>query len=401
MTWPRRYGGAERTFFERYVVTEELLAAGAPVSAHWIADRQSGPLLLRYGTEAQRQRFLPPITRGESYFSIGMSEPDSGSDLASVRTSARKVDGGYVVNGTKVWTTDAHRNHFIIALVRTDAPGQSRHEGSDPTDHRSARRRRAGPADPQHRGRRGLQRSRVHRLFRAGRATRRSRRQRLGAGDERIVVRAQRSGAVPVGVSRAGRIRACRGAIADRSSGGGHRTPRRASDDVAADVDLGRRHAAGRRRARRSRRRSSKRSATISKRNCRKSRVSPRRTRESTIGFARRSRRRCCTCRRSRSAAVRAKYLRGVIARGSGVALMDTTQLILDTAQRMFTDHCDKALLDRAEQRHYAARLWDVIAENGLPLLGDVGRRRHAGRCVPTVARCRTSRAAGAARRSA
>ncbi len=129
MTWPRRYGGGERTFFERYVVTEELLAAGAPVSAHWIADRQSGPLLLRYGTEVQRQRFLPPITRGESYFSIGMSEPDSGSDLASVRTSARKVDGGYVVNGTKVWTTDAHRNHFIIALVRTDAPGQSRHEG--------------------------------------------------------------------------------------------------------------------------------------------------------------------------------------------------------------------------------------------------------------------------------
>ena len=129
MTWPRQYGGGERSFFERYVVTEELLAAGAPVSAHWIADRQSGPLLLRYGTEAQRERFLPPITRGESYFSIGMSEPDSGSDLASVRTSARKVDGGYVVNGTKVWTTDAHRNHFIIALVRTDAPGQSRHEG--------------------------------------------------------------------------------------------------------------------------------------------------------------------------------------------------------------------------------------------------------------------------------
>ena len=93
MTWPKRYGGGERTFFERYVVTEELLAAGAPVSAHWIADRQSGPLLLRYGTEAQRERYLPPITRGESYFSIGMSEPDSGSDLASVRTSAARCAG--------------------------------------------------------------------------------------------------------------------------------------------------------------------------------------------------------------------------------------------------------------------------------------------------------------------
>src|SRR5262249_42110369 len=129
MTWPKKYGGGERTFFERYVVTEELLAAGAPVSAHWISDRQSGPLLLRYGTEAQRERFLPSIVRGASYFSIGMSEPDSGSDLASVRTSAKPVNGGYVVNGTKVWTTDAHRNHFIIALVRTEPPSENRHAG--------------------------------------------------------------------------------------------------------------------------------------------------------------------------------------------------------------------------------------------------------------------------------
>ena len=129
MTWPKQYGGGERTFFERYVVTEELLAAGAPVSAHWIADRQSGPLLLRYGTEAQRAKYLPAITRGECYFSIGMSEPDSGSDLASVRTSAKPVSGGYVVNGTKVWTTDAHRNHFIIALVRTETVGDNRHAG--------------------------------------------------------------------------------------------------------------------------------------------------------------------------------------------------------------------------------------------------------------------------------
>jgi len=129
MTWPKRWGGAERSFFERYVVTEELLAAGAPVSAHWIADRQSGPLLLRYGTDAQRDRYLPAITRGESYFSIGMSEPDTGSDLASVRTQARRVSGGFVVNGTKLWTTDAHRNHFIIALVRTEPAGENRHAG--------------------------------------------------------------------------------------------------------------------------------------------------------------------------------------------------------------------------------------------------------------------------------
>lgn len=129
MTWPKRYGGGERSFFERYVVTEELLAAGAPVSAHWIADRQSGNLLLRFGTEAQRETYLPPITRGESYFSIGMSEPNSGSDLASVRTRAERVAGGWRINGTKLWSTDAHRNHYMIALVRTEAPSDNRHAG--------------------------------------------------------------------------------------------------------------------------------------------------------------------------------------------------------------------------------------------------------------------------------
>jgi alkylation response protein AidB-like acyl-CoA dehydrogenase len=129
MTWPKAYGGGERSFFDRYVVTEELLAAGAPVSAHWIADRQSGALLLRFGTDAQRARYIPAITRGESFFSIGMSEPNSGSDLASVRTSARPVEGGWVINGTKLWSTDAHRNHFMIALVRTEPPSDNRHAG--------------------------------------------------------------------------------------------------------------------------------------------------------------------------------------------------------------------------------------------------------------------------------
>jgi len=129
MTWPRQYGGHERSFLERYIVTEELLAAGAPVSAHWIADRQSGPLLLRFGTEAQKQEFLPVIVKGECYFSIGMSEPDSGSDLASIRTSATRTTGGWLLNGTKVWTTGAHLNHFMISLVRTSSPEDDRHAG--------------------------------------------------------------------------------------------------------------------------------------------------------------------------------------------------------------------------------------------------------------------------------
>jgi len=129
MTWPKRYGGHERTFLERYIVLEEMLAAGAPVGAHWIADRQSGPLLLRFGTEAQRERFLPAVTRGELAFAIGMSEPDSGSDLASIRTRAVRADGGYVVNGTKVWTSGAHLADYAIALFRTAVVPDKKHEG--------------------------------------------------------------------------------------------------------------------------------------------------------------------------------------------------------------------------------------------------------------------------------
>ena len=130
MTWPKAYGGQERSAFDRYVVCEELLAAGAPVGFHWIADRQSGPLLLKFGTEAQRQALLPRIAAGEACFGIGMSEPGSGSDLASLKTRAAKVDGGWVVNGRKVWTTLGHEAQFIIALVRT-APqdDKRRHDG--------------------------------------------------------------------------------------------------------------------------------------------------------------------------------------------------------------------------------------------------------------------------------
>jgi alkylation response protein AidB-like acyl-CoA dehydrogenase len=128
MTLPNRYGGHERTFLERHVVLEELLAAGAPVAAHWFADRQTGQLLLRFGTEEQRMRFLPGIARGETFFSIGMSEPDSGSDLASIRTTAKRVDGGYRVSGAKIWTTAAHLNHYVMTLVRT-SPASDKHDG--------------------------------------------------------------------------------------------------------------------------------------------------------------------------------------------------------------------------------------------------------------------------------
>lgn len=130
MTIPTEYGGHGATALDRYVVTEELLAAGAPVAAHWVADRQIGPTLMRFGTEAQRRRYLPRIAAGECYFGIGMSEPDAGSDLAAVRTKAEQVDGGWELTGTKVWTSGAHHAHAFFALARS-APrdDQNRHAG--------------------------------------------------------------------------------------------------------------------------------------------------------------------------------------------------------------------------------------------------------------------------------
>jgi len=129
LTLPKRYGGGEKGPFARFVVVEELLSAGAPVAAHWIADRQSAPLILNYGTEEQRERFIPRICRGELVFCIGMSEPGSGSDLASVRTRAERTDTGWRVNGQKIWTTGAMHGDYMIALVRTSGTGEDRHRG--------------------------------------------------------------------------------------------------------------------------------------------------------------------------------------------------------------------------------------------------------------------------------
>ncbi len=130
MTIPREYGGQGASPLDRYVVTEELLAAGAPVAAHWVADRQIGPTLMRFGTEQQRRRFLPGIAAGEVFFGIGMSEPDAGSDLAAVRTRAVQVDGGWELTGTKVWTSGAHRAHAFFALARSAPRDEAdRHAG--------------------------------------------------------------------------------------------------------------------------------------------------------------------------------------------------------------------------------------------------------------------------------
>ncbi len=129
LTWPKERGGGGRSFLHRYVITEELLANGAPAGSHWVADRQSGPNILRFGNEELKSALIPRILKGECFFSIGMSEPDSGSDLASVRTRADKVDGGWRVNGTKIWTSGAHRSHYAIVLLRTSGQREDRQRG--------------------------------------------------------------------------------------------------------------------------------------------------------------------------------------------------------------------------------------------------------------------------------
>ena len=122
MTWPKRYGGQERSFLERYVVTEEFRVANAPVRLHFVADRQSGPILLKYAPEHIKMDILPRICRGELCFVIGMSEPGAGSDLFAARTRASKTSGGWLINGSKVWTSNAHVAHYMLGLFRTSPP---------------------------------------------------------------------------------------------------------------------------------------------------------------------------------------------------------------------------------------------------------------------------------------
>ena len=129
MALPTEWGGSAKKAVDRFIVVEEMLRWGAPVGYHWVADRQTGNIINKFGSDEQKERFLPAICRGELGFSIGMSEPDSGSDLASVSTRAERDDGGWIVNGTKIWTSNAHTNDWFICLLRTtplEADGNKR-----------------------------------------------------------------------------------------------------------------------------------------------------------------------------------------------------------------------------------------------------------------------------------
>jgi alkylation response protein AidB-like acyl-CoA dehydrogenase len=128
ITWPVAAGGGGRSNRARFVVTEELLRTGAPVAAHWIAERQIGPAILRYGSPALQADYLSRIASGEATFCLGMSETESGSDLASVRTTAVLEDGQWRVDGRKIWTSQAHRSTHAYVLART-ARTERKHEG--------------------------------------------------------------------------------------------------------------------------------------------------------------------------------------------------------------------------------------------------------------------------------
>jgi len=121
ISWPKEYGGQGRSYMDRTVLLEELYGYGAPGLAHRFGERQIGPAIMRYGNEEQKQEFLPRITKGEVVFCVGMSEPEAGSDLASLNTRA-VIDGDrYILSGQKVWTTAAHRADYCYLVARTDA----------------------------------------------------------------------------------------------------------------------------------------------------------------------------------------------------------------------------------------------------------------------------------------
>jgi len=128
LTWPEEYGGQGRSYIDRLILTEEMLRYGAPAACHWFADRQIGGSILAYGTEEQKKELLPGILRGEIYVGLGMSEPEAGSDLASLRTKATEDGDYYVIDGQKMWTSGGSFMTHIYLVARTD-PEAPKHKG--------------------------------------------------------------------------------------------------------------------------------------------------------------------------------------------------------------------------------------------------------------------------------
>ncbi len=128
LSWPREYGGQGRSETDRLILTEELLRYGAPAACHWFADRQIGRSIIAHGTEEQKQELLPLVLKGEAYIGLGMSEPEAGSDLASLQTRAVEDGDDYIIDGQKMWTSCARFMTHVYLVARTD-PDAPKHRG--------------------------------------------------------------------------------------------------------------------------------------------------------------------------------------------------------------------------------------------------------------------------------
>jgi alkylation response protein AidB-like acyl-CoA dehydrogenase len=128
LSWPKEYGGQGRSNVDRFILTEEMLRYGAPAALHWFADRQIGRAIIHFGTDEQKKEFLPLIRRGEAYVGLGMSEPEAGSDLASLQTRAAEDGDSYIINGQKMWTSCARYMNYLYLVARTD-PTAPKHRG--------------------------------------------------------------------------------------------------------------------------------------------------------------------------------------------------------------------------------------------------------------------------------
>jgi len=128
LTWPKECGGQGRSFVDRLIITEEMLRYGAPAACHWFADRQIGGAIVHYGTDEQKNEILPKILKGEAYVGLGMSEPEAGSDLASLKTRAIEDGDDFIIDGQKVWTSGGSHMNWIYLVARTD-PEAAKHRG--------------------------------------------------------------------------------------------------------------------------------------------------------------------------------------------------------------------------------------------------------------------------------